>query len=340
MKESQSNVEVLSADKSTVEEYKSSMGKFNYALRPAKNIERKMICETFASLSCIAPISKYRYIGFGSVEFVDFSLFHQRLGLNDMISIEREKDAEKQKRVAANLPYSCIKMEWGKSNEVLPRIGWKKMSIVWLDYDCPLNTDILEDIRLVSGSVKSGSVLVVTVDAKPKKIEEKESNVHMERYNELVSQVGKKKIPLTVKGKDLAKWGLAVVSREIINNEIAQSLVHRNGPIEKDLRVEYNQLFNFHYADGANMLTVGGLFLDSKDKAKLPSDIFSYLNFIRTDESAYSIETPILTLRELRLLDSLLPCKSTNNLKWIPESERKRYGKVYRYFPTFTEVEA
>ncbi|MFH1744434.1 MAG: O-methyltransferase, partial [bacterium] len=61
----------------------SSLGKFHYALRPAKNIERKMFCEAFARLSRIAPLPTYRYIGFGSNEFCDFRLFHERLGIKD-----------------------------------------------------------------------------------------------------------------------------------------------------------------------------------------------------------------------------------------------------------------
>src|SRR6266404_4405372 len=126
---------------------KPSFEKFNYSLRPAKNIERKMFCEAFARLSRIAPLRSYRYIGFGATTFVDFSLFHQRLGITDMVSIEGFNDA--RQRVEFNRPYSCIKMKWGKSNEMLPTLEWKKRTIVWLDYDVRLNRDVLADLRLI-----------------------------------------------------------------------------------------------------------------------------------------------------------------------------------------------
>ncbi len=320
--------------------YRSSMGKFNYGLRPAKNIERKMFCETFASLSCIAPMSRYRYVGFGSVEFIDFSLYHQRLGIADMISIEYESEPKKQKRVEFNLPYSCIMMKWGKSNEILPTLQWKKRTIIWLDYDSELNSEKLEDIKLVSSSLISGSILIVTVDAKPKSIKDADGDIHKLRYAKLEESVGKKKIPPRVKGKNLANWGLAEVCKEIIDNEIAQSLADRNGPLSDSSKLKYNPLFNFHYEDGAKMLTVGGLFLNTRDQKKIDADIFKHLDFIRTDDSVYLIKTPVLTLRELRFLDKHLPHgKTPDEIKWIPKLERDKYKKIYRYFPTFSEVE-
>jgi len=59
----------------------SSFEKFNYALRPCKNMQRKTLCEDLARLSRIAGLATYRYVGFGAIGFHDFCLFHQRLGL-------------------------------------------------------------------------------------------------------------------------------------------------------------------------------------------------------------------------------------------------------------------
>ena len=59
---------------------KSRSRAINYVMRPAKNIERKMMGEVLARLSAIAPLSKYRYVGLGSEFFKDFVLYHQMLG--------------------------------------------------------------------------------------------------------------------------------------------------------------------------------------------------------------------------------------------------------------------
>jgi hypothetical protein len=86
----------------------------NYLFRPAKNIERKMLCEALSRLSVIADVKHYQYVGFGSVYFADFTLFHKQLGIQKLISIESEEEMET--RVRFNQPYSCIEVMVGFSN--------------------------------------------------------------------------------------------------------------------------------------------------------------------------------------------------------------------------------
>ncbi len=65
-----------------------SYRKINYRVRPAKSIQRKMLCDALLRLSFFEPVENYRYVGFGSTTFTDFILFHKILGIKDMISIE------------------------------------------------------------------------------------------------------------------------------------------------------------------------------------------------------------------------------------------------------------
>jgi len=134
-----------------------SYRKFNYRVRPAKSIERKMLCETLLRLSFFEPIENYRYIGFGSTTFADFILFHKTLGIKDMISIEkRETD---KVRFEFNKPFHCIDMRYGNSNEVLPSLAWQTKTIVWLDYDGFLTDSVLQDVAYTSMNLISGSNL-------------------------------------------------------------------------------------------------------------------------------------------------------------------------------------
>ncbi len=316
---------------------KSSLAKFHYALRPAKNMERKMLCETFARLSRIARPTSYRYIGFGSIDFCDFALFHERLGIRDMVSIEGLEDA--QERVEFNRPYRCIKMEWGDSHKVLPTLQWDKRTIIWLDYDGYLDTDKLADIALVAGGVKSGSVLLVTVPADPGDSADIDLN---KRLDHLKKRVGKKKVPASIEAKSLSKWGMAHACREIVHNEILESLRDRNAPEQSNHRLSYEQLFNFHYSDSTKMLSVGGIFLNKSDQAKLSAEHFKDLDFIQPGGDAYLIEAPILTWREMRRLDKELPGSASRvgGPEWLPQGDRDKYGRVYRYYPNFSEVEA
>src|SRR5690242_1898583 len=98
------------------------MARVNYSLRPAKQIERRMLTEAFQRLVEFGALSSYRYIGFGSIQFRDFIMFHKHLGITNMLSIE--KDAINKARFEFNLPFSCVSLRIGKSGEVLPTIPW------------------------------------------------------------------------------------------------------------------------------------------------------------------------------------------------------------------------
>lgn len=318
---------------------KPTFEKLNYALRPAKNVERKMLCESFAKLARIENLSKYRYVGMGAVAFVDFSLFHQRLGINDMISVEQYDDREH--RIKFNRPYSCIKMKYGKTETVIPQMRWaSKRHIVWLDYDDHLNLQMLTDVQYLAARVKSGSVIAVTVTAdlpddpdptKPK------AKAHLDK---LRASLGNDKVSPQLQPSDLAQWGTAGIYRDIIHADIEQAIRDRNDlAATEDEKVEYKQLFYFHYQDGTKMLTVGGIILNTHDSKLLKMNHFSGLEFIRQDNNSYLIQSPNLTLKEMRLLDSRLPAKKLRLPTWLPKDECEKYKMLYRFFPSFIEVE-
>jgi hypothetical protein len=142
-----------------------SYEKINYSLRPAKSIERKMLCDAFRRLSAFDKVENYQYIGFGSTYFSDFILFHRALGITKMISIE--KDKENKERFMFNRPFRCVELEFGKSNEVLPKLNWDAKSILWLDYDDKLDNHVLSDVRFFCINASPGSVIVLSVNAHP-----------------------------------------------------------------------------------------------------------------------------------------------------------------------------
>ena len=82
-----------------------------------------MLCECFRRLSPIARVDTYRYVGFGSTYFSDFSLIHRALGITDLVSIERETD--KRDRFELNRPYGSIELMFGESTELLPELDWR-----------------------------------------------------------------------------------------------------------------------------------------------------------------------------------------------------------------------
>ena len=249
-----------------------SYEKINYSIRPAKCIERKMLCEAFRRLSVFGKVESYKYVGFGSTYFSDFSLFHRSLNINNMISIE--KDENNKERFEFNRPFRCIKMEYGSSNQVLENINFEVRSILWLDYDGRLDKEVLLDINSFCSKAVPGSIIIISINVEPER--DIENRVRLLR-----EAVGSNRIPEGMLEKDLAQWGTAKICRKIIYNEIMQIFDGRNGVRSKGNMICFKQLFNFHYSDGAKMLTIGGLIYDEGQSALVDQCSFGDLSFIR-----------------------------------------------------------
>ena len=130
-----------------------SYNKFNYNVRASKSVERKMILEVLKDLCPPSVIRDYQYIGFGSVFYTDFRLFHKDLNICDMICIEREVDDKD--RFEFNKPYKCINLIMGNSDEILPKLNWQKKSITWLDYEDRLLPTMFDDLRTIINNAKN-----------------------------------------------------------------------------------------------------------------------------------------------------------------------------------------
>jgi len=320
----------------------SSFRSINYVLRPAKHVERKMLRDAFRRLVSFGPLETYRYIGFGSIYFGDFQLFHKSLGISDMISMERSGN---EARVNFNRPYRSIDLKFGDSEYLLRNLpAWEQKTILWLDYDGPLNRSARNDIDTFCSRAVPGSVLVVTVNADPGRVQADDSLLdQLIRLVDSDDQIASK-VPATIRSANLAGWGLSQVSRRIIVNQIKETLANRGGGQEPSKRPQYQQLFHFRYADGARMMTTGGVLYTEEQRAALDTCEFRLLPFVRLnedDDDAFQIVVPQLTYRELHYLDKQLPLLSETELEaeGIPKGDLANYAKIYQYHATFAETE-
>ncbi|MEF3695694.1 O-methyltransferase [Desulfolutivibrio sp.] len=314
--------------------------KINYALRPAKCIERKMLCESFVKLSPFGQVEKYRYVGFGSTYFSDFILFHKSLNICNMISIE--KDTHNKKRFEFNRPFNCIDIRFGDSVDILPELNWDIRTIIWLDYDGRISADVLSDLTFVLSSCCSGTIILVSINVEPEKSENPDEKIGEYRRKMLEEAVGKEHIPIGLSDNDLNKKNFSKTCRNILNNHISHTLTYRNGVAEIGNRMLYRQLYNFSYSDGAKMLTVGGIVFDEGQENLYAQCSFDSLSFIRNSDDAYDIQVPNLTYKEIRELNSQLPGLEVQNLSLpnVPQKDLTNFKKLYRYFPTFSESSA
>jgi hypothetical protein len=319
-----------------------SHAKVDYRIRPAKNIERKMMAETFTELDAFAPLKSYRYIGFGSIYFSDYVLLHRALGIHDMISLE--SDPMSQARVEFNKPFGCVKVIPRDSTSFLTELKaeeWARRTIYWLDYDETLTSNTLTDIGLIAENASSGSFLAVTVDTRASEFELEQPDI-VETYD----MPGLAE-PITKTERD-DRWGLGQRFRDVLNTRVVGSVITRNqklsGSEVVDETTRYDQVLNFRYADSsATMLTVGGLFSSVKETDQRAKFLHGLPEFVRTSASIYPIDPPKLTLKELRILDRLIlesgQSGSPPDPPPIQAGDRERYEAVHRYFPKFVEAE-
>ena len=306
-----------------------------------------MLAEAVRKLIAFFPLSVYQYVGFGSIYFADFSLFHKALGIGDMTSIEQNFSAKE--RVKFNKPFSCINVEFDRSTTVLPKLDLNRPSIIWLDYDGKLVSDMLSDINTVIANTQSGSLFLITVNAQAEhETDNNEVSLFDFRLRSLENQIGKAKIPVGVEGKDLSPKKLPSILRTIIIDQIEEALLNRNGAVATPDRIRFQQIFNFLYEDGAPMITIGGLLLNENQQTAYSAADFTSLDFCRTASEVYKIDVPSLTTKEIVHLDSVLHdtfdfesgtlIAPGDPNSFIPDEDVIKYAKIYRYYPTFAEA--
>ena len=302
--------------------------KVDYNLRPAKQIERRMILDTFHNLGTVGfPIRDYKYVGFGSIYFVDFVMFHKLLGIRKLLSIEA--DARITKRVEFNRPFEPISIEMKRASEVIPEFDNDQKYILWLDYDNRIDEEIVSDVALASYHLSSGSFFLITVDIRPP--ENGDNPMEWMKYYD--EQVGRfLDYDLTI--ENFNKSNLAKTNSKILFNAIS------SGPTARNVR--FMPLFSFEYADSCPMLRVGGVVGGSHENRMLDACDFSKSSFVmrQKEDEPYKIRVPRLTPKERLYLDGYMPCQD----KWKPKDfelkieDVQSYREIYRYYPSYAEL--
>lgn len=288
-----------------------------------------MIAEALGRLDALHPLPEWRYIGFGSLWFTDFALFHRRVGLSKLHSIEDEEDAGLQQRFRRNAPFATT-LHFGKSTTELPRLPWDGPAILWLDYDDPFEEWMLEDVDHIVARCQSPTMLLVTVNVSP--------GPNEGRRDRFIDRLpSPERLPRWVArdadlGGETARRGMANAVREVFLDQINAALLDRG-----DSQLTYEQVFHFRYADGAQMATFGGLI----SAVGAAACNFSNLPFCRDGAQAFTIKPPVLTLREGLALEALLPDEPAEpaQLPGIAATEVQAFRNLYRYLPSFADVD-
>ncbi len=299
-------------------------------------MERRLLIEALLRLAqADYCVQDYRYVGFGSVYYADFVLFHKYLYITDMWCIE---GSDVPRRMRFNKPYRFIKLKMNQYSNVIPSLSRRKKHVVWLDYDYALDDTMLADIDGTLHTIAPGSIFVVTMDAraalperydKPGYSQEQREDLIAELYNEWFGPLVGRQITTN----DLGANDIPLLFVQSVRERIEMTLLNRDG-------LEFRQLFNCVYADKALMLTFGGV-LDTPDRlAGLDGSSVMELPFINGTEEPIEVSVPHLTLREKQWLDKNLNDTLTADrvVFEIREEYFDNYRKYYRDYPTYTEA--
>ena len=305
----------------------------NYSLRPAKTAQRKMILEACGYVRPLLAPNSFRYIGLGSPFFNDFSAFHRQYGMTNMICIEQELGD--RDRFYFNRPYDCIDIQWGTSNEILPTLPWENTpTIIWMDYDGTMGADILSDIGTIFANIHPFGIVLVSIQVKGSFPDRQARDLA-----QLRESLGDA-VPASAAARDMTGKRYQRLIRTIVHNEIHKVLSQRNANASAAETACYKQLFNFAYQDGAPMTTIGGIVHLGSHSASVQGCGFDHIGFVRTQHDPFEVSVPILTHKEQRKLDSLLPSGNLEEMTDIlPNDYVDKYRSIYRYYPTFAESE-
>lgn len=302
--------------------------KVHYELRPAKQVERRMLADSFQLLLRDFPLRDYQYTGMGSVYFIDFILFHRMLGISNMLSVEYSTKVAK--RVEFNKPFDCVRTKIAPIGDVIPSLSKDLQHILWLDYDGVLEQGHLADISSAATFLSAGSILLITVDVEPP-TKTDEPKDWCSYFKEQTGDFFDETLPLS----EFAESKIPLRNVEYVVSAIKSGLVGRP-------HVELIPMFNFVYKDGHTMLTLGGMIGTPTDREKVLGNRLAKTTYFRksfTDPQCV-IRVPRFTRKERMFLDKFMPCADD----WLPQEFEvspesiTAYREIYRYCPSYAEL--
>ena len=246
-----------------------------------------------------------------------------------------EKETTRSKRLEFNKPYSCVEVRLGTTTDILPALEWSKPQLVWLDYDGGVALDQFADFEILAPRLKSGDFFFLTVNAEISQMSGiKQNDQELSREEALRQVVPDSAIPLGFEGC------LTAVAFPSLVGEIWDGYA-RSTVLALTTDLQFQPLLNLSYADGAKMVTYGGVLLDGADREKVEAlnltERFDYVG----RESQFKLLVPQLTHKEKLELDRLMPVQARPDGNKLPfelkDAEIEAYWRFYLHYPTFGE---
>jgi hypothetical protein len=313
-----------------------SFEKLNYSIRPNKNVERKLMVKLLRTIGSTGhfDVKNHQYIGFGSIWFVDFSLFHRALGIVDMISVEKE--ASRAQRLRFNKPFDCVRLILREYSDAFVDLNWDKRSIVWLDFDDVVKPALFSDLKRTLLKVQSGSFVFVSVNADSWQL----SNVSEEERSLSPADA----LQLVVEPANLPADYDKRISRALFPALVGDILENafKNAISESRPELSFAPVINLTYADNVPMVTYGGIVLSGDDRAIFDGLELGHLKYL-VGPPQFELAVPNLTFKEKMRFDQLLPRVGIPNSDQLGFELRNKeidaYVRFYLEYPLYGEYQ-
>ena len=312
-----------------------SSAKFvSYDLRPAKQCERKMMLDSFyTAMECKFLIPNYRYVGMGAIRFYDFIMMHKYLGIENMISLERDEDM--LPRAEFNCPYKFINIVNVTPHKFISDDSFTGNSIYWMDYDDCIAPEILDDIASLASGARLGDFIFVTVCAvPPSHIRKLNNSDRLSEIKEFHSELTK-----TLKLQDMENSNFSNAVHKLLQAAFKRAFVVKT-------EGEFCSYFQVEYTDSMKMITYGGVFATEQDIRLFVKNLTDKVPFLSPDpNSKYKIKKFNYTERERYLFELAATAKRSNskeigklNKLGFENKDIEKYKELLRYIPRYVET--
>lgn len=300
-------------------------------MRPAKQAERRILLDFLKCANEVGlSISDCRYVGMGGTMFYDFHLMHRFLGINTMVSLER--DADIHPRCEFNCPFDFIKVKNETAAAFLASDKSNVPTIYWFDYDDGFGPDIISDIISLGARLKTGGFAFVTVYADPPGVLQKQSKEkRLEYFQQNMGGFAAGLVP-----DDMENAAFPKSVRRILAAAFQNAFAAR-------LDGKFQTLFQVQYRDSSPMLTIGGCFSSVADAPDILNRVNLDLPFL-LKQVPYRIKNLNLTERERLLFDTAVTktrekSKQKNLLRDLgfEDKDFQAYYDLLRFLPRYHE---
>lgn len=262
--------------------------------------------------------------------FYDFHLIHRFLGINNMISLERNEDFHR--RSLFNCPYDFIEVRNETVGSFLQTDEDQRKTIYWLDYDDGLSPEIVMDIAVLGTKVRLEGFAFITICGHPPRFLEKlGTERRLEYFHENFGDIA-----IGLSTDDMHDRNFSTAVHKILIAAIRNAFAARADG-------EFKPIFQVLYKDSMPMVTVGGCMCPKDRASNLVSRVRSDLPFLMRSQP-YKIRNLNLTERERALFDIAVTKKRANSKQsnclrtlGFKKAQFDTYRDLIRFLPRYHE---